>query len=296
MADASPAAAPVWDDLRSFDRRPWRGRVHIVTAGYPCQPFSLAGNRPGAGDPRHLWPDVARIVRETGPAWCFSGMSRAICPAVSITSPETFRAWAAGVLRASYQRRKSAHRTSASGCSFRPTPTFRSAGNRACIRLGPERGLEFRTDQNQTGSQIGLRNAVLSWTLMWQLLQAAGWTPGRPASSHRCRVILLNGERYSEGTLTLNPAFSDWMMGCSPGLTDPLRPATGWSAGCGTRVAPSERRTGDALNRAFNAGFKPSLKPKASKPLCCKNPCPTPQKFVSRYNRRVSRAYKLLSG
>lgn len=71
MADTSLAAAPVWDDLRSFDGRPWRGRVHIVTAGYPCQPFSLAGDRRGEDDPRHLWPEVARIVREVGPEWCF---------------------------------------------------------------------------------------------------------------------------------------------------------------------------------------------------------------------------------
>lgn len=71
MADTSLAAAPVWDDLRSFDGRPWRGRVHLVSAGYPCQPFSLAGNRLGADDPRHLWPDVARIVREVRPEWCF---------------------------------------------------------------------------------------------------------------------------------------------------------------------------------------------------------------------------------
>nr|WP_241427670.1 DNA cytosine methyltransferase [Fertoeibacter niger] len=71
MADASLAAAPVWDDLRSFDGRPWRGRVHIVTAGYPCQPFSLCGNRRGADDPRHLWPDVARIVAEAAPPFVF---------------------------------------------------------------------------------------------------------------------------------------------------------------------------------------------------------------------------------
>lgn len=71
MADASLAPAPVWDDLRSFDGRPWRGRIHLVSAGYPCQPFSLAGNRLGADDPRHLWPEVARIVREVAPRWCF---------------------------------------------------------------------------------------------------------------------------------------------------------------------------------------------------------------------------------
>jgi len=71
MADASLAPAPVWDDLKSFDGRPWRGRVHIVTAGYPCQPFTLSGRRKGKDDPRHLWPEVARIIGEIRPEWCF---------------------------------------------------------------------------------------------------------------------------------------------------------------------------------------------------------------------------------
>lgn len=56
--------APIWDDLRTFDGRPWRGSVDCVTAGYPCQPFSVAGQKRGADDPRHLWPEVARIVDE----------------------------------------------------------------------------------------------------------------------------------------------------------------------------------------------------------------------------------------
>lgn len=71
MADASLAPAPVWDDLKSFDGRPWRGRIHILTAGYPCQPFTLSGLRRGADDPRHLWPDVARIAGEIAPEWLF---------------------------------------------------------------------------------------------------------------------------------------------------------------------------------------------------------------------------------
>lgn len=71
MEDASLAPAPVWDDLKSFDGLPWRGRVHIVTAGYPCQPFSFAGARRGREDPRHLWPEVARIVDEARPEWLF---------------------------------------------------------------------------------------------------------------------------------------------------------------------------------------------------------------------------------
>lgn len=71
MADASLAPAPVWDDLRSFDGRAWRGKVHLVSAGYPCQPFTLSGLRRGDDDPRHLWPQVARIIAEIGPQWCF---------------------------------------------------------------------------------------------------------------------------------------------------------------------------------------------------------------------------------
>ena len=65
------APAPIWDDLRSFDARPFRGAFDTVLAGYPCQPFSAAGKRGGADDPRHLWPDVARVVRECAPEWVF---------------------------------------------------------------------------------------------------------------------------------------------------------------------------------------------------------------------------------
>ena len=65
------AQAPIWDDLRSFEARPFRGAFDIVLAGYPCQPFSAAGKRGGADDLRHLWPDVARVIGECAPEWVF---------------------------------------------------------------------------------------------------------------------------------------------------------------------------------------------------------------------------------
>ncbi|QDZ01473.1 DNA cytosine methyltransferase [Nitratireductor mangrovi] len=71
MEDASLDQAVVWDDVATFDGRPWRGAVDIVTAGYPCQPFSVAGKRRGADDPRHLWPHVARIIGEIEPPFVF---------------------------------------------------------------------------------------------------------------------------------------------------------------------------------------------------------------------------------
>lgn len=64
MEEGHVDAAPIWTDLRTFDGRPWRGVVDLVVGGYPCQPFSYAGSRLGADDPRHLWPHIARILRE----------------------------------------------------------------------------------------------------------------------------------------------------------------------------------------------------------------------------------------
>jgi DNA (cytosine-5)-methyltransferase 1 len=71
MEDTAMDCAPVWDDVSTFDGRPWRGLVDIVHGGYPCQPFSIAGRKLGDKDPRHLWPHVARIVREVEPRFCF---------------------------------------------------------------------------------------------------------------------------------------------------------------------------------------------------------------------------------
>lgn len=71
MEDQTLDPAPVWDDLTTFDGRPWRGRVGLVSAGFPCQPASHAGQRLGTGDERWLWPHVARVVREVGPRLVF---------------------------------------------------------------------------------------------------------------------------------------------------------------------------------------------------------------------------------
>lgn len=63
--------APVWDDLTTFDGRPWRGVVDLVSAGFPCQPWSAAGQRGGTDDARWLWPDIARLVAETRARFVF---------------------------------------------------------------------------------------------------------------------------------------------------------------------------------------------------------------------------------
>lgn len=71
MADSVLCPAPVWDDVATFDGRPWRGTVDCVTAGFPCQPWSVAGRRRGAADERWIWTHIVRIIREVGPGIVF---------------------------------------------------------------------------------------------------------------------------------------------------------------------------------------------------------------------------------
>ncbi len=62
----------VWEgDIRMFDASAWKGRVDCVSAGFPCQPHSVAGKRRGAVDDRNLWPEVVRCLREIRPPWVF---------------------------------------------------------------------------------------------------------------------------------------------------------------------------------------------------------------------------------
>ena len=59
---------PIWDDVRTFDGKPWRGRVDVVCGGFPCQDISVAGKGAGIdGERSGLWSEMARIIREVGP-------------------------------------------------------------------------------------------------------------------------------------------------------------------------------------------------------------------------------------
>lgn len=71
MEDQALDSAPIWDDVATFPCEPWRGKVDIISAGFPCQPVSAAGARLGTDDERWLWPHIARIIRTVAPSYVF---------------------------------------------------------------------------------------------------------------------------------------------------------------------------------------------------------------------------------
>ena len=58
-----------YHDITKTDFTIHRGTIDILTGGFPCQPYSMAGKRKGKEDERHLWPEMCRVIREINPRW-----------------------------------------------------------------------------------------------------------------------------------------------------------------------------------------------------------------------------------
>ena len=63
---------PIWDDVQTFDGRPWQGIVDVVSGGFPCQDISAAGKGAGIdGERSGMWKEMARIIHEVRPRFVF---------------------------------------------------------------------------------------------------------------------------------------------------------------------------------------------------------------------------------
>lgn len=226
--------APVWTDLNTFDGAPWRGLVDIVIAGYPCQPFSCAGTQKGAMDPRHLWPEIARIIHIVRPSLCFFenvpnhlnigfrevckdlyrlgyGVEAGIFSAEEVGAPHLRRrlfilAYTAGARFWSRERKESGEVWD---------ETRRSEPDRRCDEVAHtqygERGerLNYERRQEGEGARDGSEGLAYTKSLQFQRITPAGADEPRCSSKELAhsneprlegerRIGLLNGERETQ--------------------------------------------------------------------------------------------------
>lgn len=96
MQDGSLDEAPIWSDVRTFDGKPFSGKVDGIIGGFPCQDLSIAGKRAGIhGAKSGLWFEYVRIIREVQPRWCFIENVPAVLafPAGGVVLGELAKLW-----------------------------------------------------------------------------------------------------------------------------------------------------------------------------------------------------------
>ena len=72
--DGLLSIAPIFSDIKEFNREyasAYKGMVDLITAGFPCQPFSVAGKQQGQDDSRNMWPDTIETIRIVKPRYAF---------------------------------------------------------------------------------------------------------------------------------------------------------------------------------------------------------------------------------
>ncbi|KGE14595.1 DNA cytosine methyltransferase [Sphingobacterium deserti] len=77
--------ADSYEDIKTTDFTIYRGTIDVLSGGFPCQPFSLAGKRKGAEDDRYLWPEMLRAIDEIRPRWV---IGENVAGLVSMVQPE----------------------------------------------------------------------------------------------------------------------------------------------------------------------------------------------------------------
>ena len=107
---------PIWDDVQTFDGKPWRGIIDVVSGGFPCQDISTAGKGAGIdGERSGMWREMARIICEVRPRYAFienspmlitRGLDRVLSDLASMGFDARWGVLGAGHIGASHARQR----------------------------------------------------------------------------------------------------------------------------------------------------------------------------------------------
>ena len=174
---------PIWDDVQTFDGKPWAGIVDVVSGGFPCQDISIAGKGDGLdGERSGLWREMARVVGEVRPRYVYienspmltiRGGTRVIADLTSLGYDTQWDVMGAADVGAPHQRDRIwivAHTTSA-GRDERSIPIKGGDG-----RSHQERSSNFIKQPSKTSSLVADSNG--SWQLQPKGFEQdkRGWT------------------------------------------------------------------------------------------------------------------------
>ncbi len=186
---------PIWSDVCSFDGRPWRGAVDVVSGGFPCQDISPAGKGAGIrGERSGLWAEFARIVGDVRPGYVWVENSSALSTRGSTSSLPTWPRSGSMRSGACWEQMPSASLTNGRGCgSSLPTPSGVNGGrNHTMGRVDEWGGSSNPLRGTVIGSMCSpeFEELVMGWPI--------GWTEPTPFEMARFREWL---QEHSESCM-----------------------------------------------------------------------------------------------
>ena len=207
--------APIFGDIRQFIKsgavKKYQGFVEVVTAGFPCQPFSVAGKKKGKDDERNLWPETLAVIRAVRPRYALLAWRTSQVCLIQDTSRKFSGRWPkAGLMQDGLclEQTMWVRRTEGSGSGYWPTPTVHGNNNRHGIT-------------KKAGD--GLATAVKMWPTPCAVQGNSTGTMGEWGGSQNW--VRTENPDLARGQL--NPTWVEWLMGWPIGWTayEPLETA-----------------------------------------------------------------------
>ena len=218
QADGFLPRFPIWDDIRTFDGKPWRGKVDVVTGGFPCQDISAAGKGVGLdGERSGLWGEMARVICEVRPSYAFienspmltiRGLDRVLCDLAQMGFDARWGVVGAADVGAPHKRDRIWIVAYAPPPDIWPTPI--ASGGGGGTNINNPRGIH---QGNPLASAVKL--SLGKWPTPTAHMAKETNAPSEALRHEPSLTSRVGGQ--------LNPNWVEWLMGWPIGFTD-LKP------------------------------------------------------------------------